>query len=456
MKNNHLIRIAALFLALVCVVGVLPLSVFAADGLSDAPATITQKSCKIMTIGGRMVHYESASSVINNEGLPDVFEEYMNVPGYGTARALCVYYHGRLSYLGNGHKWNFEREVSDATLKAVLTYVYSHTNGDFTDAGDAAGLNRWGEGWSNLWFITAQGLSWYYEYGILKDLTSDREGAIEQIAEEFLAAMKHCHDVYNWAHWITDWDNVGIYTVIDSDDGGATGNTSYDFAATAVNSVLNHPEYYHNYHLWLYKWDTSQTWPYENPGVMQDLLIAIPDPEDDDDLPVSLTVKKVEAGTNRPISGVTFKVESADGSGDFSVTRRTGQDGTFTLTSGADGLSAGQYRITETAAPEGYLALTASQLVTVLPGSTADSTVTFYNEEEITGDGTIRKVDADNPTVGIPGAVIRITGVKLDDGGSFTGTYTTGDGGYISKDDLDFTTLPKGSYTAEEIAPPQG
>ena len=65
-------------------------------------------------------------------------------------------------------------------------------------------------------------------------------------------------------------------------------------------------------------------------------------------------------------------------------------------------------------------------------------------------------MDADNPTIGIPGAVIRITSVQLDEGGSFFGEYTTGDGGYIQKDDLDFANLPTGSYLAEEITPPEG
>ena len=58
--------------------------------------------------------------------------------------------------------------------------------------------------------------------------------------------------------------------------------------------------------------------------------------------------------------------------------------------------------------------------------------------------------------MGIPGAVIRITSVKLDDGGSYFGEFVTKDGGYILKEDLDFSKLPKGSYLAEEITPPQG
>ena len=58
--------------------------------------------------------------------------------------------------------------------------------------------------------------------------------------------------------------------------------------------------------------------------------------------------------------------------------------------------------------------------------------------------------------MGIPGAVIRITSVKLDDGGSYFGEFVTKDGGYILKEDLDFSKLPTGSYIAEEITPPEG
>ena len=196
--------------------------------------------------------------------------------------------------------------------------------------------------------------------------------------------------------------------------------------------------------------------PGQSSTPMQHLLIAVPDSEDDSDT-LQMTVKKLEAGTNKPLPGVTFKIESADGSGDFSVTRQTGADGTITLTSEADDLSAGQYKITEEAVPEGYVAQTVSQTVTVMPNGSVANTFTFYNEpNKKDGDGSIRKVDSDNPAVGISGAVIRITSVKLDDGGSFFGEYLNGDGGYISKEDLDFTNLPLGSYLAEEITPPQG
>lgn len=54
-------------------------------------------------------------------------------------------------------------------------------------------------------------------------------------------------------------------------------------------------------------------------------------------------------------------------------------------------------------------------------GSSRAVTVTFTDTPEVTSEGSIRKVDADDPTTGLAGAVIRIDGVD----NSFTGTYTT-------------------------------
>jgi len=456
LKQKFINRVMSLLLALVCVMGLLPLSAFAA-GLSSAPGSITQKSSDYMKIGGQSVRYKAASSAINNVGLPYVFDEQVEVPGYGATRALCAYQKGTLGPAANGQKWNYKNEVDNASLKVLLTYIYSHTYGNFTDAGNAVGLEHWNQYWSDIWFMVAQAGSWLNEHGTILDVNSNREGFIEQMAEEFVAAMKLYHRTYGQSSWITDWDSIGTHSIIDSKDGGATGYSAYDYVATGVNLVLDHPEYYNTWHLWLYEWDKSQPWKLAGQsGVpMQHLLIAVPEERTEDE-PLKLTVKKLEAGTNKPMSGVMFSVKSADGSDDFSVTRATGADGTLTLTD-ADGLTAGQYTITEEAVPEGYVAQTASQLVTVLPNSAASSVFTFYNEpNRKEGDGSIRKVDADDPTKGIAGAVIKLTSIKLDDGGSFTSEYITKDGGYILKEDLDFSKLPTGSYLAEEITPPQG
>ena len=461
LKSKFFTRALRLLLALVCVLGVLPLSVFAASGLSSAPGSITQRSSDYMKIGGKSVRYKAASSVINNVGLPYVFDEQVTVPGLDApVRALCAYQKGTLGPAANGQKWNFKNEVNNASLKVLLTYIYAHTYGNFTEAGNAIGLEHWNNYWSDIWFMVAQAMSWYYEHGIIKDVNSDKEGFIEQASEEFIAAMKLYHQTYGQSSWITNWGSIGTHSIIDSKDGGATGYSAYDYVSTGVNLVMEHSDYYPNYHLWIYEWDKSQPWKLagQSGTPMQHLLIAVPDSEQPDTGTVQLTVKKLEAGTSKPMSGVTFTIKSADESGDFSVTRTTGEDGTITLTKEADGLTAGQYLITEDAVPEGYVAQTTSQLVTVLPNGSANSVFTFFNEPDQPGggDGSIRKVDADNPTEGIPGAVIRITSVKLDDGGSFFGEYITKDGGYISKEDLDFSKLPTGAYLAEEITPPEG
>ena len=99
MKNKFVQRTLALFLALVCVMGILPLSAFAAEG--NAPGSITQKSSAYMTIGGRSVRYKAASSTINNMGLPYVFNEQVDV----ATRALCAYQKGTLGPTANGSSW---------------------------------------------------------------------------------------------------------------------------------------------------------------------------------------------------------------------------------------------------------------------------------------------------------------------------------------------------------------
>ena len=197
MKNHIFKRSLALFLALICVLGILPLSAFAAD--ATPPASITQISSDYVTINGKYVRYRAASSAINSIGLPYVFNEQVNIPGYGPGRALCAYQLGTLGSGANGQKWDFEQEVTHPSLVSVLTFVYSYTNGTFTDAGTAIGMGAWNEPWANLWFMVAQAMSWLHEHGVLIDYNVDRNGFLNQLAAEFLAAYKMYHDVYGWA-----------------------------------------------------------------------------------------------------------------------------------------------------------------------------------------------------------------------------------------------------------------
>lgn len=243
----------SLALALVCAIGILPLDAMAAGSLSTAPSSITQKDCDYFYAGDRPVRYRSASDTINAEGLPFVFDEQVEVPGYGSTRALCAYHNGTLGTAANGQKWNFKNEVTNPSLKALLTWVHSCTYGDFTEAGDARGLPTWGPLWSDAWFVVSQAMTWYYEYGLIINCNTDREGFIRQASEEMVAAFKMFHDTWNSSAWITDWDAVDIYTIIDSSDNGVTGYSAYDYISAGVNMVLNHPEYFHEYRLWEYE-----------------------------------------------------------------------------------------------------------------------------------------------------------------------------------------------------------
>ena len=130
MKKNIIQRAVSLLLALVCILGVLPLSAFAAGGLSSAPSSITQRSSDYMKIGGRSVRYKAASSVINNVGLPYVFDEQVDVPGFGPTRALCAYQRGTLGPAANGQTWNFKEDVDHPSLRVLLTFIYAHTYGE--------------------------------------------------------------------------------------------------------------------------------------------------------------------------------------------------------------------------------------------------------------------------------------------------------------------------------------
>ena len=91
--------------------------------------------------------------------------------------------------------------------------------------------------------------------------------------------------------------------------------------------------------------------------------------------------------------------------------------------------------------------------MTVGEGDTASATFTFYDDAEITGSGSIRKVDKDNPTVGLEGAVIEIRGI---DNGYGPTRVITGPGGYVSEEDFSFKDLPIGAYIAEEVGVPEG
>ncbi len=112
-------------------------------------------------------------------------------------------------------------------------------------------------------------------------------------------------------------------------------------------------------------------------------------------------------------------------------------------------LEASTYSVTELDPPDNYQIDNAGPQYVVLPSATGETTatVTFTDTPIRTGEGSIRKVDADDPTKGLAGAVIKIEGVDNE----FVGTYITGAGGYL--EDVPWDAMPIGSFVASEVTP---
>ena len=106
--------------------------------------------------------------------------------------------------------------------------------------------------------------------------------------------------------------------------------------------------------------------------------------------------------------------------------------------------------MTETAAPSGYTIDAGGPDYVTVPGTSNTVTKVFTDTPTITVSGSIRKVDADNPSRGLAGATIAIQGVD----NPYYGEFQTGNGGAL--EGLDWNSLVPGSYRAWEVSAPEG
>ena len=396
-------RLTALLLALVCVLSLFPTTAFAAGD------TITLKE-----FGHSGVAYESAA--LGRCTLHEMTFKNGNKDTTG----FCGTKGGGMGSSLQGQTWGNKRSISDPTVEIMMAYYYAHSTGVFTDEAEALGVaDVWSGGYR--WYMNAwvQACIWRYQQGTMSD-------PVVACAEELMAV----YNTLEGTHYTSIDQKQGESSfrdrtqfILDLGSQGVWGKCAvYEYTFTGAGSSA-HPA-----------------------GFVQKIILGDLTVEHIEQEEYVLIVKKVDAtNPSKGLPGAGFHIESTNGS--YSKDVVTGQNGTYRIS----GLSAGTYAVTETSAPEGYEIDSATPQYVTLPSNGNNTvTVTFRDSTTITSEGSIRKVDADNPSKGLAGAVIKITGVD----NSFTGTYTTAEGGWLT--DVPWDSMPIGSYVAEEMTPPKG
>lgn len=394
-------RMAAMLLTLVCLLGLLPTAALAAS-----PSTIKMTDCDYNGL-----HYDSPALGICYMHQMKFDYNGDNVMGF------CGEKGKGMGWSLEGHTWDSPRAINDPTVKIMVAYFYAHARGMFTDQAIALGVNNY---WNSdyVWVMNAwvQAVVWRYKANLLSDPTV-------ACAEELMYVH---NNIYGTSYTSIDdlldgtsfRDRAGY--ILELGEQGVWGDCDvYEYTYAGPGSSY-HPA-----------------------NDVQAILVG--------ELTITreqynLTIRKVDStNPNKGLPGARFLVQSANGA--YSKEVVTGSDGTYTLRS----LEADTYSIIEMEPPVDYEIDNAGpQYVTLPNGTDTTVTVTFTDTPIVTTEGSIRKVDADDPTRGLAGAVIKIEGVD----NSFTGTYTTGVGGYIT--DIPWDTMPIGSFVATEVTPPEG
>ena len=279
-------RLVCILLALICMLGLLPSTAFAAG-----PNTIVMEDC---THNG--VYYESAA-------LSTCWLHQMKFDYNGdTVMGFCADHGGGMGWSLEGHEWNNPREITDPTVKTMLAYFYAHSRGIFTDQARALGVD---EVWSSdyTWTMNAwvQAVVWRYQENLFSD-------PVAACAEELLY-------VYN------NLEHTNYTSIDDVVDGTTLRDRAQYILDLGAQGVWGDCK--------VYEYDYAGPGSAQHPAYdVQSIIIG--------DLTVTreryqMTVKKVDAtNPNLALPGARFLVQNANGT--FSQEVVTGSDGTVTLT----------------------------------------------------------------------------------------------------------------------------
>lgn len=402
-RHSLYLRVTAALLSFICLMSLFPASVFAAG----------TDTIKLEKFGMSGVSYTSAS--LGTCTLHQMYYDY----GGETAVGFCGTKGGGMGNSLIGQTWGNPQEITDPNVKLMMAYYYAHSTGTFTDQAHALGVDDvWDAGYT--WYMNAwvQAILWRYQAGTLAN-------TVEDSAEELMYVYNSLAGTH--------------YTSIDDKQ----GNTSFRDRTQYIYDLGNQG-------VWgdcaVYEYSFTGAGSSTHPaGSVQKVVIGKLGMEGTEESYV-LTIKKVDTSNpTKGLPGAKFHIEATNGS--YSKDVSTGANGVVTV----EGLSANTYAVTEVGAPSGYEIDNAGPEYVVLPNNGSNTvTITFTDTPVVSASGSIRKVDADDPTRGLAGSVIKIEGVD----NNFTGTYTTGTGGALA--DVPWDTMPIGSYTATEVTPPDG
>ena len=433
MNRNRKHRVLSLLLVLTLLLGLAPAPM--AQAASSVPDTVTLSRAD----------YPTGYSGLETYSAPGLGNLYihnflMNVDGKEVV-GFCGNHSKTMGNRFDGQPWNNPTDISENVKPLLAMYYWNVENSANFNGGMSGEANQ-------VTNAMVQACVWLDKAGSMPNYTSDKVGWVNAVAEQRDAAYKHYAatfvDIGMEAHKSISEAYLDAYLAGDY----GTDWTFKEYSYAGDRSI----------------------------GDPQEIILGIHGPVESK----YLIQKKDTAGVN--IGGVTFKIQKEGGT--FSTTATTDDSGLARFEADGDGW----YTITETSVPSGYNKDTTPQRIKLIAGKT--STINLVNtisDDNPSGGLSIRKVDKDNPSIGLSGAVFEIKSLELEptivtttkvdpesgaayqvpvpgdgpDGYAYETpdpigpiTVQSSTGGYVMG--FDVSTLKEGLYQVRETVAPEG